>query len=85
MIAMPPRWDRDAGEFSPGAKRYAMNAPETEAKVVYRDDMGAVRAIRGTVRIADGFVIVERRDGSIWIPISKVALVENWRGGEGGE
>ncbi len=54
-----------------------------ERKVVYQhSENGEVRAIRGLVRIEGGFVIVERRDGELWIPVHRVSWIERFPGGE---
>ncbi len=54
-----------------------------ERKVVYQhSENDEVRAIRGVVRIEGDFVIVERRDGELWIPVHRVFWIERFPGGE---
>jgi hypothetical protein len=53
-----------------------------ESKLIFVDSEGKVRSLHGLVTVEDnGFVRVDRRDGSIMIPMPRVLAIEAWTGG----
>ncbi len=52
-----------------------------ESKLVYEDSENRVRVLRGTVSIHGDLVKVERRDGVLYVPLTRVVSIEAWHGG----
>lgn len=61
-----------------------MPIDSVERKLVFVDSKGETRSLRGLVTVqADGFVRVDRRDGHLLIPVSRVLSIEGWHGESG--
>jgi hypothetical protein len=56
---------------------------DAESKLIFVDSKGETRSLRGTVTVQpDGFVRVDRRDGSLLVPVARVLAIEAWTGEE---
>lgn len=57
-----------------------MQGAEAESKLIFVDSKGETRSLRGVVTVEGNFVKVERRDGSMMVPVSRVLAIEAWTG-----